>query len=458
MYRLPVVTSSTDWAERTFATVDLKDRRRERRAVSLAAGMMRHPDASLPQQLGTPSALKAAYRLLDEDDVTHAALSQPHWQATRDQAGRQNLVLLIQDTTEIDHSQHAKTKGLGPIGNGRGRGYLLQTVLAVVPQPRQVLGIAAQEPFLRKQAPKGQSCAQRRSRERESQVWSRMVKAVGPPSDGSTWVHVGDRYSDIFDFLEACREQRCHFLIRVTQDRRIYAEDGTVESLLTAVRALPAQDQPDLHVPAHDGQPARTARLSISFRAASLRPPAHSRQKPPLAVWIVRVWEADPPDDVDEPLEWILLTSVPTLTVAEAWERADWYTCRWLVEDYHQCLKTGCSLEQRHLQTYDGLVRLLGFLALIAVRLLQLRELARLEPERLASAALPGDLVRVVAHLADVPVEELTLGSFWRTVARQGGHQGRKGDGPPGWKTLWRGWLDIQLLLEGVHLASRLPP
>jgi hypothetical protein len=458
MYMMPIVLSPAEWADRTFAAVDLGDRRRERRAVTLAARMMRHPAASLPQQMHAARVLKAAYRLLDEADVTHAALSQPHWDATRDRAGRQDLVLLIQDTTEIDYTHYPKTEGLGPIGNGRGRGYLLQTVLAVVPQPRQVLGIAAQEPFLRKSAPKGQSCAQRRARERESQVWSRMVHAVGPPPEGSTWVHVGDRYSDIFDFLEACRDQRCHFLIRVAQDRRIYTADGTVESLLTAVRGLPAQDQRDLHVPAHDGQPARMARVSISLRAATLRPPAHSRTKPPLPVWIVRVWEADPPPDVAEPLEWIVLTSVPTLTVADAWQRAEWYTCRWLVEDYHQCLKTGCSLEQRHLQTYDGLVRLLGFLALIAVRLLQLRQLARLEPDRLASDALPGDLVRVVAHLADVPLETLTLGTFWRTVARQGGHQGRKGDGPPGWKTLWRGWLDIQLLLEGVHLASRLPP
>ena len=458
MYVMPSVVSPSEWADRTFAAVDLADRRRERRAVTMAAGMMRHPDASLPQQMHAASALKAAYRLLDEDHVTHAALSQPHWDATREQAGRQDLTLLIQDTTEIDHTQHPKTAGLGPIGNGRGRGYLLQTVLVVIPQPRQVVGIAAQEPFLRKPAPKGQSCAQRRGRERESQVWSRMVHAVGQPPDGSMWVHVGDRYSDIFDFLEACHDQRCHFLIRVAQDRRIYTDDGAVESLLAAVRALPAQDQRELHVPAHDHQRARTAQLSISFRAASLRPPAHSCHKPPLQVSIVRVWEADPPPAVTEPLEWILLTSVPTLTVAEAWERAEWYTCRWVVEDYHQCLKTGCSLEQRHLQTYDGLVRLLGFLALIAVRLLQLRELARLEPDRLATDVLPRDLVRVVAQLADIPVETLRLGAFWRTVAQQGGYQGRIGDGPAGWKTLWRGWLDIQLLLEGVHLASRLPP
>jgi hypothetical protein len=458
MYVRPMTGSPHEWADRTFAAVDLGDRRRERRAVSIAASLMRHPDATLPQQLQQPSALKAAYRLLDEADVTHAALCQPHWDATREQAGRQDLVLLIQDTTEVDHTHHPKTEGLGPIGNGGGQGYLLQTVLAVLPEPRQVLGIAAQEPFLRQPQPKGESCAQRRARARESQVWSRMVEAVGPPPEGSTWVHVGDRYSDIFDFMEACRQQRCDFLIRVAQDRRIEVEPGQVESLLTRIRSVPGAAERDLALPARPKQAARTARVAVSFQAATLHPPAHSRRKPPLQVWLIRVWEPNPPPDVSEPLEWILITSVPTTTVAAAWERVEWYRCRWVVEDYHQCLKTGCRLEQRHLQSYAALVRLLGFLALIAVRLLQLREIARLAPERLAREVLPAELVRVVAHLANMPVGDLTLERFWRTVARRGGHQGRKGDGPPGWKTIWRGWLEIQHLLEGVHLAAHLPP
>jgi hypothetical protein len=458
MYVRPMTGSPHEWADRTFAAVELGDRRRERRAVSIAASLMHHPDATLPQQLQQPSALKAAYRLLDEADVTHTALCQPHWDATREQAGRQDLVLLIQDTTEVDHSHHPKTEGLGPIGNGGGQGYLLQTVLAVLPEPRQVLGIAAQEPFLRQPQLKGESCVQRRARARESQVWSRMVEVVGPPPEGSTWVHVGDRYSDIFDFLEACHQQRCDFLVRVAQDRRIEVEPGQVESLLTSVRGLPGAAERDLALPARPKQAARTARVAVSFQAATLHPPAHSRRKPPLQVWLIRVWEPNPPPEVVEPLEWILMTSVPTRSVAAAWERAEWYRCRWVVEDYHQCLKTGCRLEQRHLQSYAALVRLLGFLALIAVRLLQLREIARLAPERLAREVLPAELVRVVAHLANVPVGDLTLERFWRTVARRGGHQGRKGDGPPGWKTIWRGWLEIQQLLEGIHLAAHLPP
>lgn len=116
------VVSPTEWADRTFAAVDLGDRRRERRAVQLAAGLMRHPAALLPLQMGEASVLQAADRLLDEAAVRHPALCQPHWDATREQAGRQNLVVLIQDTTAVDDRHHPTTAGLGPLGNGAGRG------------------------------------------------------------------------------------------------------------------------------------------------------------------------------------------------------------------------------------------------------------------------------------------------------------------------------------------------
>lgn len=96
----------------------------------------------------------------------------------------------------------------------------------------------------------------------------------------------------------------------------------------------------------------------------------------PLVVWVLRVWEPEPPAEV-EPLEWVLLTSVSVQTAQQAWERVEWYRSRWGVEDSHQGLKTGCRLEERHLQTSEGLRRLLGLLSPLAVRLLQLRWAAR---------------------------------------------------------------------------------
>jgi hypothetical protein len=160
-------------------------------------------------------------------------------------------------------------------------------------------------------------------------------------------------------------------------------------------------------------------------------------------------------------VEWVLLSSVPTPDVSSGWERVEWYKCRWLVEDYHQCLKSGCSIERRQLQSGQGLKRLLGLCAPIAVRLLQLREIARLEPQQLVREALPAELVRVVGALAEMEPEEierLTAKRFWEEVAKLGGYQGRKRDGPPGWKTLWRGWTHVQAVMEGVRLAVNLPP
>jgi hypothetical protein len=446
------------WASATFGACVLGDERRPRRLVAMATAMMRTPTASLPTQLHSPRALKAAYRFLGDDTIDPGALCRPHWEQTRTAAGRHPCVLLIQDTTMADFTAHPKTAGLGPIGDGKGQGFLLQSVLAVVPQPRQVLGLAGHEPFRRQPAPPADNSTRRKKRARESDVWCRAVRAVGPPPPGCQWIHVGDRGSDLYEFLGECRTQHCDFLVRAAQDRRVTTPEETQSYLLTFAARLPAATERIVHLPARHGQPPRQARLVLSASPVTLQPPAQAaRQDAPIAAWVIRVWEPEPPQGV-EPVEWVLITSVPTITPEAAWERVDWYRCRWLIEDYHQCLKSGCRLEQRQLHAYAGLTRLLALLAPIAVRLLQLREMARLFPERLATAALPRELVLLVATLAELPVESLTVGEFWRAVARYGGYLGRKRDGPPGWQTLWRGWLHIQTLLEGVQLAAHLPP
>ena len=94
-------------------------------------------------------------------------------------------LLLIQDMTEVDYAHHPKTQGLGPIGNGTHKGYLLQSVLAVKPENKEVLGIAAQEPFLRQPAPEGETSTQRKKRkEKESEVWRRQVQEIGTAPPG----------------------------------------------------------------------------------------------------------------------------------------------------------------------------------------------------------------------------------------------------------------------------------
>jgi hypothetical protein len=132
----------------------------------------------------------------------------------------------------------------------------------------------------------------------------------------------------------------------------------------------------------------------------------------------------------EEPLEWVLLTSVPTTTLEQAWERVDWYRHRWLVEDYHQCLKSGCRIEHRQGPRVDGLMRLLGLLSPLAVRLLQLRALARQDPERPAHFVIEPLMLAVVAQRSAQSPTSMTLGTFWTQLARLGGSLARSHDGP----------------------------
>ncbi len=105
------------WAKRTFGPSRLQDIRRTGRAVKAARHMAENASASLPAQMQSWKETMALYRLLDEPDVTFEALMQPHWHQTREQIETQPVVLLVQDTTEVDLSHHPKTKGLGQVGN-----------------------------------------------------------------------------------------------------------------------------------------------------------------------------------------------------------------------------------------------------------------------------------------------------------------------------------------------------
>ncbi len=292
------------WAERTFGGVQLHDMRRTRRAVKAASKLAENPLGSLPAQMQTWKETKALYRLLDEPDVTFAALMQPHLQQTREQALSSPVVLMVQDTTDIDLSHRRKISGVGQIGNERGRGFFMQTVLAVRPQTREVLGCMAQEPFVRIPAPDGEQRYQRRKRdERETDVWMRQVQAIGTPESASLWVHVGDRGADMFPFFQACRSTQTHFLVRAAQNRRVQESEEEISYSLTQARAWPSQASRPFEVPARHGRQARSTQLQLAFGQMTLLPPRHEPRasKEPMTVWVIRVWEEQAPEG-EEPL------------------------------------------------------------------------------------------------------------------------------------------------------------
>jgi hypothetical protein len=167
--------------------------------------------------------------------------------------------------------------------------------------------------------------------------------------------------------------------------------------------------------------------------------------------WCVRCWEVGKRKNA---LEWVLFTTVPVTDAATAWERREWYGWRWMVEEYHKALKTGGAREQRQRQSAPGLRALLGFLAMVAVRLLPGRTVARTAPDTPANQVIEPELVEAVARWRGGSADRMTADQFWRAVAGLGGFLGRTGDGTPGWQTLWRGWQRLQDLCWGLQQVA----
>ena len=453
-----------------FGNARLGDARRTRRLVKTADLLMEHPGGTLPQKLTQWSDLIGLYRLLSTETVTHQAVMQSHCERTLQLAGRSGeVVLFIHDSTELDYTQVPALAGqLGQIGNGGGRGYVCHNTLVVTAE-REVLGLANQTLHRRRTVPRGETPTQKREHpQRESLLWPGACEAMkGSPPAGCTWIDIADRGADTFEFLQFLHEQGRRYVIRSARDRRLAGEDHVacdrIHQMLHAyTRDLPSLGEQTVAVPRQQrgkrkaGRDARTARVRISAGAVSIRLPDFARghcDAQTLDLWVVHVREIAPPAGA-EPLEWVLLTNLATETLGQAIERVEWYRCRPIIEELHKGMKTGCGVESMQFEHADRLEPAIGLLSVVAAVLLQLRQVAR-KPEATTTPAttlVPRLFVQVLGGWRYKQArDDLSVYEFAMALANLGGHLNRKGDGFPGWLTLWRGWQDLQLMVRGAE-------
>lgn len=451
-----------EWAEQQFSACDLGDQRRTKRLIEVAEQVANHPSASFPEQMQSWGDLKAAYRLFDSDDVTFGAIAGPHWKQTR--AVPPGRYLVLGDTTEIDFGYRREIAGLAEIGNGSHRGFLLHNALMVEAQSQTLVGVAGQTIRYRTARPKKENASQRFARDRESRVWGDVIDQIGPPAAGVEMVHVFDRGADDFEVFCHLLENKADWVVRArSTHRNIIAPEGKMGSLNEYLPTLGLAGSYELTLRARPKQPARTAKLEVRFGTIKIPVPRHkspyvqARKAEPIPMAVVWVREVNPPRGA-KPIEWVLYTSLPVGTFEEAWSIVEYYECRWLIEEYHKALKTGCSVEERLLRSADRLEPMVGLMSVVAVRLLQLKSVARNEPDRPAREVVPSLWLQMLkaARKNLRRVHDLTVHQFYRELAQLGGFLGRRSDGEPGWITIWRGWEKLNTLVRGARLAIKL--
>ena len=433
------------WVEEEFGQVDLGDKRLNQRLKKLAQARMEQPNGSIPQSSGGKAATKAAYRLLDNEDVEADRIQAGHFQASQRRMKGKGIILAVQDTTELNYTAHPAIKGLGYLSDLQQHGMYVHSTLAVTPQ-RVPLGLIQQQVWIRPVEEYGKRVKRKEVEieQKESMKWLKSLSACAEMQkglEGSRIIGVGDSEADVYELFELARELNQDILIRACRDRCLAEGE---EKLWEHLQNQALAGEIRVEVKREAGRKARLARVEIRFAQIKLRPPHRkgSKKLSVIEIWAVLAIEQGAPEG-EKPIEWLLLTAVAVNTFADACERVSWYTCRWVIEMYHKVLKSGCRVEERQFDDYENLRRYLALDAVVAWQLLYMTLLSRATPDVLCTLVLEThEWQALYCYLHKTRTPPATPPSlkdvvFW--IAGLGGFLGRKSDGHPGTKTLWLG-------------------
>lgn len=436
------------WAEEEFGGVALGDRRLNQRLIKLATRFADKPTASIPGACADWAETQAVYRFFDQSRDGKRGLGwhdilAPHIAQTEARMRQHPVVLCLQDTTELDFDGQA-IGGLGPLSYEAQRGMYLHPTYVVTPE-REPLGVT--DAWMWAREPKTGN--RKRPGLRESLRWTegyeRIAETAAAMPD-TRLVYVADREADILELM-----QRAHalgtpadWLIRSQHDRSL-PEGGKLWAQVCAGDAL---GEIEFTLASRHGQAARTVRQHLWAQRLALADGRGGQ----LTVTCLIAKEMAPPQGV-KPIEWRLLTNRPADTQEAVAELIDWYRCRWEIETFFNVLKNGCRVEALQLGSIAKIELALAVYMVVAWRLSRLVRLGRTHPDLEATALFTPEEWKGAYLLAKKPIPAAppTIREVIRQIAMLGGFLGRKGDGEPGVKTLWLGFMRIRDFVEGVE-------
>ena len=447
------VSSEYQWCRDEFAGVELHDARLNARCSELAVQLAMQPSLSVNQACEDWADAKAAYRFFDNDEVTPERIQAAHQQRTVERMAQYPRVLAVQDTTFLNYTHHPQTEGLGPIGkkSQKQRGFGLHSTLAVLPGGLP-LGLLTQAVLIRPEdepSHRPEECRLLPIEDKESYRWLQALEqtlALAPT--GVEVITVCDREADIYEMFAFARTKNAPLLVRASSDRALL--DVEARKLWPKVTGQPVVGYLTVHLVGNNTRRARQATVSVRFVSVTLRPPwrPNGLKLPAITLNAVFVREEDPPADVDEPIEWLLLTNTAVASFEEAQQVIGWYCCRWQIEVFHKVLKSGCRVEDCRLQTADRLQSFVALMSVIGWRLHWMTYINRCQPDLPCTAVLTTiewEALYMRIHKSKrLPDTVPTVHQAVRWIARLGGFLGRKSDGEPGVTTLWRGWQRLQ--------------
>ena len=447
------------------------DQRLTKRLEKIVEQLGSKPTTSVPAATLGRAEMEAAYRFFDNPKVSPEKILQPHIDATRERIRQSDLVLLVQDTTELDLTRpKQQVDGAGPIECDSRRGAFFHPLVAF-DAGGLPLGVAWQKNWARDKIETqlaAQKKEQRRRKtpieEKESIRWIEGIRATREVAEAcpqTTCVCVADSEADIYELFAEPRMTRhgqAHLLVRACQNR---TTTDPQPNWLDAARATPSLFVASVNVSARDAKiegdtrkrretrEARIAQVEVRATTVTLRPPYRpDRKLPEVTVNVVLVEETNAPDGVN-PIQWLLITTLPINDLEQVQRIVCYYSIRWQVEIYFRTVKSGCRIENRQFETLDRLLNCLAVYSIIAWKIMYLCRLGRECPDLDCETIFePSEWksVYMTVRNEEPPSAPLSLNAMVRMTAGLGGYVNRHST-QPGPQTLWLG-------LQRVHDLS----
>ncbi len=443
-----------EWVSEELVSVELGDKRLDKRMGRVLHRLGSKPSESIPAACRGFAETIGAYRFFNNKQVTEEKVLAPHVDATLKRMAEHKVVLCIQDTTEVDFTGR-KLKGAGALSYEERIGFLNHATVAVTPE-RLCLGVLDTYIWSREgeEKSKNHKRKQKAIEDKESHRWLKgytRVCELGAELDETTLVSISDREGDIYEcFVEARRTdagKRADWVIRSCQDRSLTdKKDGDqgacYQKLWDELPKSTSIGQVKFKLAKSKSHKSRTIVQSVHAGTFQLRPPyRRDRKLPEVEINAVLVQEINPPVGED-PVTWLLLTSLPAETFEQASVIVDYYLCRWQIEMFFKVLKSGCKIEDRQFETADRIKPCIALLMIVAWRVMYVTMLGRECPDLPCTVLFEDDewkSVYTIVKNGPLPDAPPDLGSFVIMVAGLGGYLDRKNDTPPGTKSIWIG-------------------
>jgi len=469
------------WVISELATLELGDVRRNRRAITIVDQLAQICE-SQPEAAKNKAALKAIYRFVNNPNNSPEAILDAHNQASIVRTSEHDHVILAQDTTLIDLTKpNRQVQGAGPLESDEKRGLFLHPLYAMTDEGLP-LGIVDQEIWTRDQirtdltkAEKEQLRKQTVFEEKESQRWLAMFQSgeqIARANPGTNYTVVGDSESDICEvFAEAPNlPKNCNFIVRGCQNRAVI-DCGDAANIDQALQTAEIQFTSEITVservskiagetrPRRKSRSARLAKTSVRALEVTIRGPARLGGKlPDVKLNVVEVIELDPPEGED-PIRWVLLTTLPISSVADIQLVISSYSIRWGIELYFKTLKSGLKIEKLKYENLDRYLTALSMLMIVGWRVEYLKGAARHDPEASCEKYFSADQWQPAYFVHtdgdELPSEPLTISEFMLMIAELGGWQRRKSQGPPGSTTIWRGMRRMEAYADAFQAFKK---